>query len=118
MSATSVTGVGPGASNKPTTNELSALANGPSIIFTGIVASEDTVSSPPIATNTVSFPYALEGGADNYVVMLTTINGGAVYVSDRDEDDDDNFTGFSFVTEAECDVMYLVSKVGIKPNVA
>lgn len=117
MGATTSQGVGHGDSNRTTTKELAILANSPAIIFTGIAEAVDNLSSPPSITNTVVFPYALSGGAENYVVLLTTINGGSVYVSDTDEDGDGNFTGFSFISEAECSVMYLVSKVGFRPNI-
>ena len=123
MGATTATGTeaGPGASNKPTTTELAIQANGPKIVFTGIVDSsgggESPPSSPPAATNTVSFPYSLIGGMDKYVILLTSVNGGDAYVSDRDEDEDGNFIGFSFVSEVEGLVMYLVAEVGVKPNI-
>ncbi len=116
MTATSVTGVGQGESNKPTTKELAAFAEGPSIIFTGITDATDNMSSPPTAENTVVFPYVLAGGADAYVVMLTSINAGATYISNKAESDG-NFTGFTFVAEAEGSVMYLVAKVGSRPNI-
>jgi hypothetical protein len=111
----SVTGQGLGAAGKFTTTELSILANAPSIIFSGITETTGLMS-PPVSTNNVVFPYPLPGGMDKYVVLLTTINGGVVYVSDRDEDDDGNFTGFSFVSESDGDVMYLVAKVGVRPQ--
>ncbi len=117
MGATSVTGVGSGTSRKLTTNELSVLANGPSIIFTGLVEATEGVSSPPTPANFVDFPYPLAGGMDQYVVMLTTINAGSAHVADRDEDDDGNFTGFTFVAESEGTVMYLVAKIGQRPNI-
>lgn len=117
MGASSVTGTGVGASNKLTTTELATLANGPSIYLTGYVESEDISLSPPSTGNTIVFPKALEGSADEFVVMLTTLNGGYAYVTDTDEDDDGNFSGFSFATEAECSLMYLIAKVGIRPTV-
>jgi hypothetical protein len=118
MGASSVTGVsGAGMSGKATTNELSKLANGPAIMFSGYVESEDIVVSPPAIGNTIVFPQPLQGSSDNYVVLLTTLNGGYAYVTDMDENDDGDFIGFSFATEAECSMMYLVAKVGIKPTV-
>lgn len=116
MPATSVTGKGKGAANKPTFDEMSVAANGPIIIFTGIVEVTETVMSPPSPSSVIVFPYPLPGGMDQYVVMLTSINAGAVYISDRDEDDDGNFTGFSIASEADGEAMYLVAKVGIRPN--
>jgi hypothetical protein len=117
MAATTSQGTGHGSANKETVTELSILANGPVIMFSGIVESVESLASPPADTNTIVFPYPLAGGMDKYVVLLTTINGGMAYVADRDEDSDGNFTGFTFVAEAECSVMYLVAKVGTKPNV-
>ena len=120
--ATSVTGVsGAGTSGKYTTTELAILANGPSIFFTGIIevdgSSSSPPSSPPSSTNTLVFPYALVGGAEHYVVLLTTLNGGAAYVTDTDEDSDGNFIGFSLIAEADCSVMYLVANAGIRPTI-
>lgn len=117
MTASSITGVGHGSSDKTTLAELGVLANGPSIIFTGIVETDGGLSSPPSTTNAIVFPYTLPGGADSYVVLLTTINAGYVHVTDRDEDSDSNFTGFSFAAEAAGDVMYLVAKVGSKAQI-
>lgn len=114
MGASSVTGTGLGTSGKFTTTELAILANGPNILITGVVESEDNNSSPPSSGNNIVFPEPLEGGAENYVVLLTTQNGGYAYISENDEDDDGNFTGFSFMTESECTLMYLVAKIGVK----
>lgn len=117
MGASSVTGKGLGSSKKLTGKELSSLANGPKIYFSGIIAGESVPTSPPSSNmNTVVFPYALEGGAENYVVMLTSINGGYTYITDLDETDG-NFTGFSFAVEEESDVMYMVVDCGIRPIV-
>lgn len=116
MSASSVTGSGVGASRKPTSNELAILANGPNIIFTGLIEATDGIASPPITLASVVFNYPLPGGADNYVVLLTTINAGYAYVADRDEDGEGNFTGFSVIAEEDGTVMYLVAKVGQRPN--
>ena len=117
MAASSVTGTGPGASNKLTTTELASLANGPTICLTGYVESEDIATSPATIGNTIVFPQVLPGSSDDYVVLLTTLNGGYAYVTDMDENDDGDFIGFSFGTEAECSMMYLVAKAGIKPSV-
>lgn len=115
--SSSATGKGPGASNKVTTKELAALANGPTIHVTGYVESEDLATSPPVTGNSVVFPQPLTGGYENYVVILTTLNGGYAYVTDMDENSAGNFTGFSFGTEAECSLMYLVAKAGIRPTI-
>lgn len=124
MGASSVTGVGQGAADKPTAGQLAALANGPTILITGITESvEEIASSPPAVGGTVIFPTPLPGLGEEHVVVLTTLNGGWSYVTDMDDHDldgddaDDHFTGFSFLTEFECDVMYIVSKIGIKPTI-
>lgn len=130
MGASSVTGVsGTGTSGKLTTNELSQLANGPSILIAGIASTGtggDPESSPPSdPTGTVTFPRPLPGNGNGdpgscYCVILTTLNGGYAYVTDMDDQDldgdevDDHFTGFSFIAEEECDVMYIVTKIGIR----
>lgn len=115
MAATSITGKGLGLCNKATLKDLSLAANGPTIHFAGVVASDDLVTSPPTTGNTIAFPYPLSGGSENYVVMLTTLNGGYAYVTDLDENGDGDFSGFSFATEAECDLMYTVIDCGMKP---
>lgn len=116
MGATSVTGLGLGSCGKPTMKELSSLHQGPDIIFTGITAASEVPSSPPSSGfNEVILPYVLEGGADKYVVLLTSIGGGDVFVAEMNEDDDGNLIGFTITAEADCDVMYLVAKVGTKP---
>lgn len=118
MGASSVTGVsGPGASKKYTTKELAILSNGPIIQVAGTVESDVVPSSPPSESGTVTFPEPLQGPASNYVIMLTTRNGGNAYVNQMFEDDNDNFTGFNFVTEADCTVMYTVINTGFKPNI-
>lgn len=116
MGASSVTGTGPGASDKLTTNGLSILANGPSIIYTGYVEVVSGPTSPPIAIGEVLFPVPLPGGAANYVVLLTGINTGATYVAELIEESF-NFTGFIAIGEFEGTVMYLVANVGIKPAI-
>lgn len=119
MGASTVTGKGIGSSNKPTVKDLAIAANGPVIHLSGIIASAGMTlsppSSPPSTLSTLTFPYPLTGSSADYVVMLTTLNGGYAYVSDLDENDDGDFTGFSFVTEAECDLMYMIVSCGIKP---
>lgn len=118
MSATTSQGTGHGAADKPTINELATLINtGPNVIFTGIVASGATLTSPPADQGVVVFPYTLTGGADNYVILLTSLNGGMVYISARDTDEEGNFFGFSCIAESECDVMYMVATVGSRPQV-
>ena len=116
MAASSVTGKGIGASDKPTSKELATIGNGPSILIAGTIESEGGMSSPPSSSNTVVFPNALPGAASKYIVILTTLNGGYAYVTHKDETDG-NFVGFDFVTEADCTLMYIVTKIGSKPNV-
>lgn len=115
MGASSVTGTGTGASEKVTTTELAILANAPSIIFTGIVESSNSDnSSPPTNSATVVFPYVLPYASSNYVVILTSLNGGYSYVSSKDETGG-KFSGFSCITQSEGSAMYLVAAVGSKP---
>ncbi len=116
MSGASTTGRGPGASGQPTTKTLAILANAPSILISGVLPTEeDEATSPPTPLGSVTFPEPLPGGAENYVVLLTTHNGGYAYVTDTDEVDGD-FSGFSFNTQYECDCMYLVTKIGVRPD--
>jgi len=117
MGASSVTGTGQGTA-KPTTNseEIKTISHAPTAIFAGIAVATEGITSPPTTGNSVTFPYPLAGGQDNYVVLLTSVNAGAVYIADRDEDGDGNFTGFSFVSEADGSVMYLIFKIATKPS--
>lgn len=116
MAASSVTGAGVGESGKLTTKELAILANGPSILIAGVIECEgvgDPPTSPPASGSVVNFPQPLEGGADNYVVMLTAQNSTNTYVSQMLEEDG-NFVGFAIMTANDCDVMYIVTKKGIR----
>lgn len=115
MGATSVTGKGTGDSDKATTKQLSALANGPSILISGISHSEEQPVSPVAFGATITFPNVLPGGAENYVVLLTAFGGLDLYLADKDEVDG-NFSGFTYYVDSECDVMYIVCKVGIRPS--
>lgn len=119
MTASSVTGKGGGASGKLTTKELSALAVGPAIYAAGVAAISDLLASPPTegSTNSVTLPIPLVGGADAYVVLLTTLNGGKAYVTSMDDDGDGNFVSFDVSVEADCDVMYMVVKKGFRPSI-
>jgi hypothetical protein len=110
MGASSVTGAGSGATNQPTTKELS---RGPRVVLCGIApaGSFDLVSSPPMEVNAVTFQTPLPGPAASYCVFLTTKNGGAAYVTAMHEANG-NFTGVSIVAESECDVMYMVTTIG------
>lgn len=121
MGATSVTGQGEGAVRRPSAHQVAVVTLAPTIIFSGIVEATASMmsppSSPPSSSNTVEFPYVLVGGADEHVILLTTLNAGSAYVSSMDEDEDGNLSGFSFVSEADGSVMYMVTKVGSKPAV-
>jgi len=124
MSISSITGVsGRGATQQPTTNDLSRWANGPQIILTGVVeTAENDAFSPPTPSATVTLPIPQPGLGEDYVVILTTINGEHAYIIDMDDDDldddeeDDHFVGFTLLSDVECQVMYLVTKVGIRPQ--
>jgi hypothetical protein len=119
MGSTSVTGAsGAGETGQFTTKELSVLANAPAIIFAGITESVMITSPPTPGINSVSFVYPLPGGADSYVVILTSVNAGYVYVTDRVEDEEGNFSGFAFASETDGTIMYIVSKVGIRPELS
>jgi hypothetical protein len=115
MTAATTTGRGHGSSNKFTTKELAKIANGPVIMVAGYAESQGGVASPPSSSDVVVFPTPLEGGSENYVVLLTTQNGGYAYVNNLNENADGDFIGFSFLTETDCSLMYLVAKVGHKP---
>jgi len=128
MGASSVTGTGQGIANKPTLTDLGVASMGPQIYASGWAESTEAGHglpiSPPGIGGTVTLIHPLPGLAEDYVVILTTINAGYAYIIDMDDDDldddneDDHFVGFSFLTEAEGDVMYVVTKVGIKPTSA
>lgn len=120
MGASSVDGSGQGSSNKLGVKELSILANGPTIcIASTALATEEVLTSPPGGDSQaeVVFPEVLPGGTENYIVLLTPLNVSSCYVTDMDEDDDGNFSGFSIHAEGPGTIMYLVVKKGIKPAV-
>jgi len=116
MGATSLTGVGGGSSLKVTTDALAVWATGPQIILAGTTTA-DTIpaSSPSAIGGTVNFPEPLVNAHTQYGVWLTTLNGGSAYVSDMD-DEDGHFSEFSFITEAEGTVFYLVVNLGQRAN--
>ena len=103
------------AANELSKYNLESIAKAPSIIFTGYAEAEAIYTSPPSNSSVVSFPYALTGGVDSYVILLTTINAGYAYVVERLTDRNGNFSGFSCITQYEGTVMYLVSKIGTRP---
>lgn len=118
MGATSVTGTGPGDAGKVTTTDLAILANGPAIVMAGYATSTTIIAMSPTTSGVVvTFPKPLEGHSSNYVVLTTTVNGGWSYVIDMNENGDGHFTDFTILTEVDCDVMYLVAKVGIRPTI-
>lgn len=125
MGASSTTGVsGVGDSNQATTKDLSRWELGPQILLAGIATSIelDASASPPSYGGTVILPEPLLGLGEEHVVLLTTLNGGAAYIVDMNDEDldgddeDDHFTEFTFRTDSDCDVMYIVTKVGIRPD--
>lgn len=111
MGASSVTGAGQGASDAPTLRELS---KGPRVMLTGVAYSRDNdlVSSPYTNNSVVTFQRPLPGPASSYCVFLTNKNGGVAYLTDMTEDADGNFNGFTVISEAECEVMYMVTTIG------
>lgn len=116
MGATSVTGKGQGASDKPTLADLAIAANGPTIMIADIhTLTSEGITSPPSVNTTVRFP-PLAGGADKYVVSLTTHGGGSVFINEFIENDNGDFIGFSVVAESEGFLHYLVVKKGYKPS--
>lgn len=119
MGAQSVTGTGFGASNKLTTKELSSLANGPSILVAGSVELADDLLpiSPPTPAATVTLTNPLPGSHENYVVIITSLNSGMVFVSDMSDNDDNNFSEFTVMGEAEGSCMYLITKAGTRPTI-
>jgi len=115
MGASSTTGVsGAGDSNKATVKHLSRWALGPQIILAGIAGCHvESIEGQFIGT--VVFPEPLPGSGEEHVVVLTTLNGGTAYVLDMDTEND-HFTGFITIADNDCDVMYIVTKVGIRPD--
>jgi hypothetical protein len=121
MGASSVTGRGKGSAKRNTSRESSLLNNGPIVIMAGSIDTDTNTilpSSPPdnALTATVTFPYALKGRATNYVVMLTTQNGGKAQVTNMIENDNNDFSGFSVSVESGCDLMYMVVRSGVRPR--
>lgn len=121
MSASSTTGTGLGFSPVLTNKELTNIRNqNPQIIFCGYASATGGAESvsPPAEISDVYFPYSLDGDSTHYVVMLTTVGGGVAYVGEMHEEADGDsptgvgsFSGFSVLTTAECDVMYMIVKI-------
>jgi len=117
MGASSVTGTGLGECGKPTLNDLAILANGPSILVTGrFELDEDFLVNPPSPTGTLTLNPPLPGSYTNYVVQITGINTGWVYIAQMSNDDDGNFEEFRVIGETEGDCMYVITKVGVRPT--
>lgn len=104
MTASSVTGVGSGSVESITTQSL----NKTNIIFAGKAESGGPLLSPSGYGGTCVFPSPLLGSADSYVVVITTLNGGSSYISALNVTSN-SFLGFDFVTEYECEIMYIVT---------
>lgn len=117
MDAQSVTGRGLGASGKFNTRELAILANSLNILVAGRVdLAEDFLVNPPSPTATVTLTEALPGSKSNYVVLITGLNTGTVYVASM-TDNDGNFSEFRVIGESEGTCMYVIAKVGLKATV-
>lgn len=112
MSASSVTGTGPGAANNKTTKELSILTSGHAIVEAGWIHVNSGVTSPPAPLSSVVFGKPLPGDYTNYVVQLTPYNGTNAYLASFIENDAGDFAGFYVAGEDECEAMYLVVKIG------
>ena len=116
MAGTSVTGKGSGSSGKLTTTELSVLANGPAIMAIGSVSAEDSglITSPPnqyIVVVTLPYPLPV---SNNCAIFLSAEGNAAVYVADMTDDDDNNLTGFTIVSDSETTVNYIVARKGFR----
>lgn len=108
MTAQSVTGRGPGSSEKAVRNF------GPMIMLSG--RKEIGLLDNGLTAGTVTFDAALPGGAHAYNVFLAPIGAANAYVVEILEQDGQT-TGFNFVGEAlpgesAFSVMYFVVKNG------
>lgn len=117
MAASSVTGTGPGSVEFYNSQQLTGIVSGPgNIIFSGQAQSEEELMiSPPSNLATVNFQSFLPGVASDYLVFLTTINGGWGQVVNMFEDGG-MVTGFMCMTEFPCTFNYMVIKSGNKIN--
>ena len=114
----SVTGVGQGSCDKLTVKELTILANGPSILVSGRVdLSEDFPVNPPSPTANVVLSQPLPGSCVNYVVQVTGLNVGLVYVAEMSDDGNGNFYSFRLIGDNEGTCMYSIIPVGFRPVV-
>lgn len=118
MAAQSVTGTGTGASNKFTTKELSALANGPSILISSCqYVYEAGITDPPSILNTVTLNPPLPGNSDNYIVVVSGVNTGPAYVAAMLDNEDGDFHQFIIMLQTEGICMYSIIKAGNRPTV-
>lgn len=103
---------------------LSLGTNDSKILLCGIATADESSSPPssppsPGAVGTVEFETPFPGLGEEHCVILTTLNGGSAYVIDMDDrdldgdDEDDHFTGFSFLAENNCSVMFIVLKADV-----
>lgn len=121
MPASSTTGTGQGFTAALTNKELTNIRNqNPQIVLCGYASGLGgyAPSSPPSELGSLYFPSSLVGDSTHYIVMLTTVGGGVSYVAEMYEEEDGDsstgvgsFSGFSFITEYECDVMYMIVKI-------
>lgn len=117
MGASSVSGSGQGMCGKLTVKELSYLATGPNILLAGrISVGESLEINPPSPTAEVTLSPSLPGSYTNYVVLVTGINTGKIYVATMSDDADGNFSEFRVIAEGEGDCMYVITKAGNQPS--
>lgn len=115
---TTTTGTGLGSSGKYTTRELAILAKSMTFLVAGRVdAEEDIMINPPTPSFTVTLDPPLPGSYTNYVVIVSGLNTGSIYIATMDNDADGNFDEFTGIAEDEGTCMYAIMKVGIKPTI-
>jgi len=113
-----VTGVGLGNSRKVSTKELAPLANGPHILVVGRAElEEDLMVNPPVPTATIVLSTPLPYVYQNYVVLITGLNTGTIYIASLTNDDDNKFSEFRVIGESEGTCMYMILSNGLIPTV-
>jgi len=111
MGATSVTGVGLGAAygNKGPHNgrDVYAPLLSPHVVCTGLAALSGT-------TLTVTFPVALAGGAEKYVVLLTSAEASTTPAQVTAlTDADGDFVSFQITNASGKDTFWMVATRGV-----